>query len=617
MSSIGDKATKDCSISELELDLHERKKGIMTEKERHQRFSDICCELREVIRICLQGNCKLPKAMILSVLPMHPELLGKLFYQGTTLISLFLRDTHVDIKDLKSLCQLYKDNSMPVSIHETADALCDACRYDVADEFLEYLVDQFPDSIWHQDDASKTPLRTLFEIIHFEYTNEILNSDKRLKQINILIGTEPRRLQSCDDDHSWLLIASLKDGFGSEIMHYLFETYPAVSESGLSLSSAHEVTLGGRNFALREDHAHAIAKGFSHFGFFDACCDAWTLAGYRLMIEHIYTMNPEIAYMHFPIIPDFLRASPDAQKQLYLYITKQDTHLCAALGFEVYPAQDSAITCNNLEFEFCKSCILSNPGIHEFYLYDFKGASSHAFSSLLSTTPLKTACFSGLSLAGPWASCSSSNMEDMKLVRCDFESDGMRGFLLQLSELSNLKRVSFNLSSAQDTKYVAEGLACLLKEDNIESIVISYDQRDIKGLLNAINSGLLTNTSLKKLEISFRYEEPFIKEELISLVDVLKHHNTSLESLTFYDNINERDVIHDDNKLAFEKCKYFTALNKFGPWKAQQVHTTLDEFFGLLCNVATAFTAYDNPEALMDKFNIQYGLLMECPGLWS
>jgi hypothetical protein len=257
---------------------------------------------------------------------------------------------------------------------------------------------------------------------------------------------------------------------------------------------------------------------------------------------------------------------------------------------------------------------MSKPSIVGLELRDFELASSASFSEYVSEAPQTQLQLTRFNIDGPWVPCDfqkGCSIEKLEVKSCDLVSEAYRGFLLQLSEMPRLKHITIDHWSSLKYTIVQETLGRLLRSNRIASITLK-DGSEMKSLLQDIVNGLATNTSLGTLDMMTQ-ENISIGNELASLVEVLKHHNTSLKEFNFARKNNDDKEVH-------AKVVYYTTLNLWGRGMARRVDTTLEGFVSLVCAVesdndsASAATSTCIPER---KLNIQYALLTECPGLWS
>lgn len=164
---------------------------------------------------------------------------------------------------------------------------------------------------------------------------------------------------------------------------------------------------------------------------------------------------------------------------------------------------------------------------------------------------------------------------------------------------------------------------------------------------------LKTNNTLSKL--SCHVETLMDKEQISSLIHALKHHNTSVEHVLGIERGMMRNSKYERTKMSLD-VSFYATLNRFGREKARNSATNIGEFVTLLSAINTSSVdssdgslewPYDR-ELLNDddsiisflgveksgeydsvlseredskyfdlSLSVLYGLLLECPGLWS
>jgi hypothetical protein len=258
----------------------------------------------------------------------------------------------------------------------------------------------------------------------------------------------------------------------------------------------------------------------------------------------------------------------------------------------------------------------ATPIIQELELVDFFVQASE-FSYFLSNPSNPIALgFRRFRISGPTTTISSSKsdrdsmnpnafswehspVKDITMTGCAIAPESLNGIMSGIAQLQRLKHLTYSawkhvvrsFGSDYEAIDMTTLVLALLNNGTIESITSMTSFVQTPQVLAALKH----NKSLKALRLGSSYFSP---EEEAYLVDILEHHNTTLEEVS---------------RVLCGKVKYYCNLNKYGRALIRNEQATTTKDF-----VDVLSTANDSEEFACEhtKHDALFGLLKEAPNLW-
>jgi hypothetical protein len=202
-----------------------------------------------------------------------------------------------------------------------------------------------------------------------------------------------------------------------------------------------------------------------------------------------------------------------------------------------------------------------------------------------------------------WTHCTYEDcaIEKLDIGLREIDAAVYNPLLIQVSDIPNVTYLSLDQQGEASSDYVVKALVRLLHKNRIQRIHLFFD-----GLFDcqAFFDALIENTSLTNLNC---YGKSLTPEEVYHLVSILQNRNSTLQHCGFSYEVP-----------GMKKLRYYLHLNRHGRSLARTSQITVESFVGLLNAVDTTKVGYDPlAEPELDKLNVYYGLLMECPSVLS
>ena len=179
--------------------------------------------------------------------------------------------------------------------------------------------------------------------------------------------------------------------------------------------------------------------------------------------------------------------------------------------------------------------------------------------------------------------------------------------LRQIKSLNNLKVISLS-PSANSADVTTTELIDLIKQQNLTNLHVLGHQLNLSQIFDSI----ATNTTLKKIKFENNYGDDkttFVLDMVKpKILEVLEYSNATLTKVG--------PLLKDYDDDLYSRINYFLDLNRNGRSKLRQDNTSIQDVVDCIKDVTNEEENHSEEQELKE-INRIFGLLKECPNVWS
>ena len=571
----------------------------------------------ELALIFDRTNWHYPEAhnFVLSVIQQYPELASETFEDSYDevrypLSHLLVARASLDV--IQAVYNLYPDVISKKQGSRGDYCAHDACWYGNNTEVVKFIVTEFPEALTMKNQFDRLPMHDALR------SSQVSRSGKwteltPLKTLQFLLEMYPQWIP--DNDGKNYLESAFSYGYKVDTLNCFADHWPSHLDSFQFQST--------RAVAFDEEKISILTKILPQLKSLRLDSPTWTLKGFVSLMQYLEEQNGAnhflqmLEILEFPV--ELLAQEELAQAALRQCLSQNTTLNILILSFPpvtnllenecdvALRVMGEALQHNSsLKRLVLKRMLLSNGNQLTNVFLNSRAPTSVVLEQvafqqqqpITNNTPPP-------SLKKSQEDLDDGGIESVCFIDCIIPPASFADLLNRVVEMPSLKQLTIGIgpsvpgASALESTDLTEPLVSLLKYGRVEEMCISalFTVR-----MEPICELLTTNTSLRTLQILAVNEQ---QSSLVMLEEVLANHNTTLTDCGVKPR-GRHDRIRD-------KVILWTRLNRFGRGKARMDGTTKRELLGGLCAFQQDESALKLP---IDRFNVWYGLLRECPHLW-